>query len=417
MEFPGITVGGGYSGTSGESSSFKHGFFDQTLKSVEIVLANGDIVTASETENADLFRGAAGAVGTLGVVTMVEIQLRKATKFVETTYHPVSSIKEALSQLKGFTHGDSEYDYVDGLMFSPSRGAIITGRMIDTRREGIKVQRFSAPSDPWFYLHVRDTVLTKTTSTTEMIPLPDYLFRYDRGGFWVGEHAFNYFPGTPFTSLTRQLLDDFLHTRMLYNALHASGRSEEMIIQDLALPYKDAEEFITRMDSMLEIWPLWLCPLKQSPHPTMHPHLNDYEEDGKTLEHMLNIGLWGKAPTAHEAFVQANRDIESTLRELRGMKWLYAQTYSTESEFWSDFDKPAYDALRTKYHAETLPTVYQKVRVDVEAEQEARRQRSLGQRLLDMWPVSGLYGIKKAIDSGDYLQARSAAWKEWVPRV
>lgn len=31
MEFPGITVGGGYSGTSGESSSFKHGFFDRTL--------------------------------------------------------------------------------------------------------------------------------------------------------------------------------------------------------------------------------------------------------------------------------------------------------------------------------------------------------------------------------------------------
>lgn len=31
MEFPGITAGGGYSGTSGESSSFKHGFFDRTL--------------------------------------------------------------------------------------------------------------------------------------------------------------------------------------------------------------------------------------------------------------------------------------------------------------------------------------------------------------------------------------------------
>ena len=28
MEFPGITVGGGFSGTSGESSSFRHGPFD-----------------------------------------------------------------------------------------------------------------------------------------------------------------------------------------------------------------------------------------------------------------------------------------------------------------------------------------------------------------------------------------------------
>ena len=131
MEFPGITVGGGYSGTSGESSSFKHGFFDRTVNKVEIVLANGEIVTASESENADLFRGAAGAVGTLGVTTLVEIQLRKAARFVETTYHPVSSMQEAITKLQDFT-SQSEFDYVDGIMYSQSHGAIITGRMTDT---------------------------------------------------------------------------------------------------------------------------------------------------------------------------------------------------------------------------------------------------------------------------------------------
>lgn len=31
MDFPGITVGGGFSGTSGESSSFKHGFFNHVV--------------------------------------------------------------------------------------------------------------------------------------------------------------------------------------------------------------------------------------------------------------------------------------------------------------------------------------------------------------------------------------------------
>ena len=44
MESPGITVGGGYAGTSGESSSFKHGFFNRTIKRVEVVLANGNVV-------------------------------------------------------------------------------------------------------------------------------------------------------------------------------------------------------------------------------------------------------------------------------------------------------------------------------------------------------------------------------------
>lgn len=100
MEFPGITAGGGYSGTSGESSSFKHGFFNRTINSVEMVLANGDIITASDSQNADLFHGAAGAVGTLGVTTLVELQLQEAKKYVETTYHPVSNMVEAIEKLK-----------------------------------------------------------------------------------------------------------------------------------------------------------------------------------------------------------------------------------------------------------------------------------------------------------------------------
>lgn len=39
---------------------------------------------------------------------------------------------------------------------------------------------------------------------------------YDRGGFWVGDSAFKY-TMVPNTKLTRWFLDDFLHTRMLYN--------------------------------------------------------------------------------------------------------------------------------------------------------------------------------------------------------
>ena len=36
--FPGITVGGGYAGSAGESSSFRYGYFDQTVNWVESCL-------------------------------------------------------------------------------------------------------------------------------------------------------------------------------------------------------------------------------------------------------------------------------------------------------------------------------------------------------------------------------------------
>jgi delta24-sterol reductase len=349
-------------------------------------------------------------VGSMGVTTLVELQLREAKKYVETTYHPVSSMAEAIQKLKEVT-ADESLDYVDGIMFSKTQGAIVTGRMTNECKEGISIQYFSDASDPWFYLHVQDTIAKKLGATTEAIPLAEYLFRYDRGGFWVGASAFDYFK-FPFNNFTRWWLDDFLHTRMMYTALHASGQSKKYVVQDLALPYATAEQFVNYTHDAFGIYPLWLCPLKQNPLPTMHPHSNEYEADGKTLKQMLNIGLWGFGPQNHADFVKANRDLEHKLRELGGMKWLYAHTYYDEDEFWDMYDREWYDKLREKYDASLLTSVYEKVKVDVEAEKRAEAENSswLGS-LATTWPFSGFYGIKKAIESGTYLAARNATRK------
>lgn len=198
---------------------------------------------------------------------------------------------------------------------------------------------------------------------------------------------------------------------MMYTALHASGQSKEYIVQDLALPYSTAAQFVDYTNKAFGIYPLWLCPLRQSQLPTMHPHSHETETDGKTLKPMLNIGLWGYGPSRHEDFLKANRDLEHKLRELGGMKWLYAHTYYTKEEFWEIYDREWYDALREKYDATSLPSVYEKVKVDVEVEKRAAASSSLRSSTISLWPFSGLYGIKKAIDSGTYLQARASAWK------
>ncbi|KAI9826830.1 MAG: hypothetical protein M1832_005769 [Thelocarpon impressellum] len=407
MEFPGITVGGGYAGTAGESSSFKYGFFHGTVNWVEMVLANGDVVRASGTERADLFHGAAGTCGTLGVTTLLEIRLIEARTFVELTYHPVSSVSESIERLEG-AQEDMGNDYVDGILFALDRAVVMTGRLTNEVRPGVKIQRFSRASDPWFYLHVERVTRSSVSPVTEAIPLVDYLFRYDRGGFWVGRYAYRYFL-TPFNRVTRWALDYFMHTRVMYHALHESGLSQRYIIQDLALPRSTVEEFIKYVDRTIGCYPLWLCSLRprEGDQLSLHPHS---ASGPRGLETLVNVGVWGPGPTTASEFVELNRALERKVRELSGMKWLYAHAYYTRDEFWSIYDQPWYEALRAKYDAASLPNVYDKVVVDPAAQRDAFRG------LWRLWPLRGLYGVAKTLLGSDYLlesesrTRRALAW-------
>ncbi|KAL6854631.1 hypothetical protein J3F83DRAFT_718682 [Trichoderma novae-zelandiae] len=412
MEFPGITAGGGFAGTAGESSSFRHGFFDETVNYVEMVLGNGEVVQASPHERADLFRGAAGAVGTLGITTLMELNLIEARKFVRTTYHRTNSVAEAAARVRAETQ-DPSNDYVDGILFSRDHGVVITGRLTDDKPDGQQVQTFSHARDPWFYLHVQDKTRhagAGAEPATDYIPLAEYLFRYDRAGFWVGAQGFTYFKYVPFTDFWRWFLDDFMHTRMLYRALHASGESARFVVQDLAIPYDKAAEFVDYTADEFGIWPLWLCPLKETPNPTFHPTCQTAAVGSELVpQPMLNIGVWGWGPEDHDEFIAKNRALEDELVRLGGRKWLYAHTYYSEDEFWRVYDRPWYTALREKYAATTLPSVYDKVRIDVEA---SRRERRLWKKSLkSRWPVGGLYGIWRSILTGDYNLHRHAEWK------
>jgi delta24-sterol reductase len=142
-EFPGITIGGAIQGTGAETSSHKYGCVSQTANWVEYILGDGSIVRASRTDHSDLFYGAAGSCGSLGLITAAEINLIPATKYVNVTHHKISSFKEGLDLMKQYA--SQQCDFVEWIMFRKDHGTIVVGTMSDEVQG--KIKRFSRPQD------------------------------------------------------------------------------------------------------------------------------------------------------------------------------------------------------------------------------------------------------------------------------
>ncbi|OTB00140.1 hypothetical protein M426DRAFT_324546 [Hypoxylon sp. CI-4A] len=405
MEFPGITVGGGFSGSAGESSSCCHGPFDSTINRIEIVLPNATTETASKTEKPDLFWGAASAFGTLGVVTLLEVQLRDAKDFVELTHHHVGGVPDASSKIQDEV-ANPAVEYVDGIVFSPTSAVVCSGRLVDSVPKGAKTRRYLRRQDPWFYLDVQKRTKNAKEPVVDYVPLVDYLFRWDRGGFWVAKYAYHYFY-TPFNRVTRFMLDSYMHARVMYHALHKSGLSDTYIIQDVGVPYDNVGKFYEFLHQDVGIYPLWLCPIRvrrDSPDSAHGIHA-DFADPSKP-EYTLNFGVWGPGPDEYDELVRINREIETRVSDLGG-KTLYAQAYYDEKEFWENYNWDEYNAVRVKYSAAHLPSVYDKVKVDDEGKKNTMVGSRMPRRLRHARPWQGLYGVYKAWRGGDYLLQRT----------
>jgi len=95
----GLTLGGGLGWLSG-----KHGLTVDNLIAADVVTADGRFLTASATENPDLFWGLRGGGGNLGVVTSFEYQLHRVgpTVLGGMVAYPLDRAKEVLRLYRDF---------------------------------------------------------------------------------------------------------------------------------------------------------------------------------------------------------------------------------------------------------------------------------------------------------------------------
>jgi FAD/FMN-containing dehydrogenase len=113
----GLTLGGGLGWLMG-----KHGFACDNVLSVDLVTAEGKFVTASQSDNADLFWALRGGGGNFGVATSFEFQLHPVgpTVLGGMVIHPLANARDVLRFYRDFC-GDmpDEAEAYAALLTSP----------------------------------------------------------------------------------------------------------------------------------------------------------------------------------------------------------------------------------------------------------------------------------------------------------
>lgn len=366
-EFKGITVGGAVNGAAIESSSFRFGQFNDTCLEYEILLGDGRVVTVTKESDPDIFYGISGSYGSLGIITGVKVSLMESKPFVHLQYTMAKSVAEAVHAMKTLSE-QSDIDFLEAIVYSQSHTLIVTGKMIDAKPLEIPFLKLSKTYSPWYYQH-----LAKINVSEEITSLQDYLFRHDRAAFWMGGYALNPkilfryilkhaginsvkslpdnadpLKEAPF--LFRFLFGRMMDSKTLYKILHSGTEDwfrRNFCIQDYYLPPEKAASFSDTVLSSYKIAPLWICPVLSTNTPQIFsPHLCEKE----TL--LFDVGVYGK-PHGHFGD-ETVRALDLLCYQEGGKKMFYSYTGLSEEEFWQEYAKEKYDAIRKQYHAESV---------------------------------------------------------------
>lgn len=291
-ELDDLTVGGLINGCGVESSSHHYGMFQETIKSCELVMADGSLVYCSETEEPDLFRAVPWSHGTLGFLVAAELAIVPAKSWVKLEYHPCYTKADALEQFQTAS-ADTTGDFVEGLVYSADDAVIMVGTLADESEvDPAQINRIGRWFKPWWYTHVRaylsgDSVDYRTGTYVEYIPLRDWYHRHTKSIFWELEDiipfgnqvVFRWLFGwavPPKIALIK--LTQTEEIRQLYEKYH--------VVQDMLVPMGKLGDALSTMDDEFEVcaytrslprvsmsgrfsdWllapidPLWLCPMK-----------------------------------------------------------------------------------------------------------------------------------------------------------
>ncbi|CBI33379.3 cytokinin dehydrogenase 1-like [Vitis riparia] len=139
-----LTVGGTLSNAGISGQAFRHGPQINNVYQLEVVTGKGDIITCSETQNADLFYGVLGGLGQFGIITRARISLEpapKMVKWIRVLYSEFSIFSKDQEHLISFKNS---FDYIEGFVIINRTGLLNTWRSSFNPGEPLQASQFNS---------------------------------------------------------------------------------------------------------------------------------------------------------------------------------------------------------------------------------------------------------------------------------
>jgi delta24-sterol reductase len=406
LEMENATIGGVANGTGVTTQSHRAGVFHDIIVSWEVVVASGECIVATATnEHADLFRALPFSHGSLGLCVALTLRCIPARRYVHVTYTPFDSVDgfAAAFRAKTSTDGSAAPDFVEGSIHSPRDATLMTGVLRD-ELGGAPLNRQGLWWKPWFFSRAGAVLAAAHAARargdarplhehtrTEAIPLYDYLFRHHRSmchtmktvmpfgnAAWFRCALHGRTCAAPCGAAPAECRDryplgwllppdvGFLKASHIDETREASVRKQ--VFQDLAFPVERLGEAVGLSARLFDIFPVLCYPLAMRDVPGRLVRSSPRGCDAP----FANLGIYGvPAPILRgdRAFktIHAVRELEAWLASAGGFQHSYCDSFLARDEFERMFDTAHYEAVRRKYGADgAFVHTFEKTRPEVD---------------------------------------------------
>jgi len=348
-ELKSITIGGATTGVGIESGAFRYGLVHDTVQEIDVLVADGRVLTCSRKQRPELFYGFPNSYGSLGYATRVRLRLMPVQPHVRLEHTPFREPEKLFAAIADECVQPT-CAYLDGVYFAPGEFVLTRAHFIESLPPGAESSDYTWMRQYWRSLRER---------RQDYLSIHDYLWRWDTDWFWCSRNVGAHLKPVRLL-LGRKRLSSITYQKIMRSSrrwplslLQSMRPRTESVIQDVDIPIASAAAFLEDFEAEIGIRPVWICPF-------VVPEGRFSLFQLRTDTPYINFGFWdmvrSSKPDGHY-----NARVEELVARHGGKKSLYSRSTYDETTFWQHYDRQAYEALKRECDPDgRFPGLYEK---------------------------------------------------------